>query len=233
MLSKSEPLAEGTVIMADNQYAGRGQQQNEWHAEPGLNLTVSILLKPSFLLIAQQFMLNIAVSNGIYQALNGVLGHGLTIKWPNDIYYEDRKIGGVLIENNIAGRAIKSSIIGIGLNVNQKNFDPEKVKTASSLSIILQEDVNLMELLGKICCQIEGQYLKLRAGQYDQLKREYSHCLYKLNRLAFFRQNGELLEGKITGVTEEGLLLLAVNGAIRRYNFKEIEFMNDPYTTMK
>jgi len=228
MLSKSEPLAEGTVIMADNQYAGRGQQENEWHAEPGLNLTFSILLKPNFLLLDQQFMLNIAVSNGIYQALNGVLGRGLAVKWPNDIYYDDMKIGGVLIENNISGSIIKSSIIGIGLNVNQKNFDPGKVKTASSLSIILQEDVNLMDLLGKICCQIEGQYLKLRAGQYDQLKVEYGRCLYKLNRLAFFRQNGEVLEGKITGVTDRGLLLLDMKGEIGEYNFKEIEFMSDP-----
>lgn len=227
MLSKSEPLPEGTVIMADNQYAGRGQQENVWHAEPGLNLTVSILLTPTFLPLKQQFMLNIAVSNGIYHALNSLIKSGLTIKWPNDIYYNDLKIGGVLIENNISGSSIKSSIIGIGLNVNQKHFDPEKVKTASSLSIILQEDVNLTQLLASICCHIEVQYLKLKRGSYDNSTNDYIKHLYKLNQPALYRQSGEVFEGQVTGVTKLGLLLLNVEGAIREYNFKEIEFIDE------
>jgi len=227
MLSKSEPLPEGTVIMADNQYAGRGQQQNTWHAEPGLNLTISILLKPSFLSINRQFMLNIAVSNGISKVLKGMVKSGITVKWPNDLYHYDRKIGGVLIENSISGTVIKSSIVGIGLNVNQKRFDPFQVKTAASLSEILQEDVNLLSLLGEICAHIEAQYLKLKANNDVSLHEDYIASLYKFGQPSFYRQNGETFEGRIVDVTAQGLMVIDVNGVNREYNFKEIEFLND------
>jgi BirA family biotin operon repressor/biotin-[acetyl-CoA-carboxylase] ligase len=90
LLSNSKPLPEGTVIMAESQYAGRGQQQNKWHSEPGKNLTFSILLTPAFLAVSDQFDLNRVVSLGVYDALFPYLGEKLKIKWPNDIYYDDQ-----------------------------------------------------------------------------------------------------------------------------------------------
>jgi BirA family biotin operon repressor/biotin-[acetyl-CoA-carboxylase] ligase len=92
LLSNSKPLMEGTVIMAENQYAGRGQHQNGWHAEPGKNLTFSLLLKPHFLPVIEQFDLIRAVSLGVFDALQPILGDKLKIKWPNDIYYADFKL---------------------------------------------------------------------------------------------------------------------------------------------
>jgi BirA family biotin operon repressor/biotin-[acetyl-CoA-carboxylase] ligase len=227
MVSKSEPLPEGTVIMADNQFAGRGQQENTWYSEPGLNLTFSIFLKPAFLPINKQFMLNIAVSNGINKALGRFVKGGITVKWPNDIYYNDSKIGGVLIENSLSGNSFKSSIVGIGMNVNQQKFDIEKTKVATSLYEILQHDVNLIELLAEICSHIESQYLKLKAGNYNSLMKEYLENLYRFNKLGLYRQNGEVFEATITGITEAGQLVLLTSGKERIYNFKEIEFLKD------
>ncbi len=138
LLSNSKPLPDGTVIMADHQYAGRGQSNNEWQTEYGKNLTFSIYLKPNFLTLNHQFNLNKAISLGINDCLRTIIGEGCKIKWPNDIYYENQKLGGVLIENITSGSNIKASIIGISLNVNQITFS-ENLNNATSISKILQK----------------------------------------------------------------------------------------------
>lgn len=226
MLSNSEPLAEGTVIMADEQFAGRGQQENVWHAEAGKNLTISLLLRPSFLRPNQQFLLNMCVSVALNNVLSRYLPSGIGIKWPNDIYHNDQKIGGVLIENSIAGYGIKTTIIGIGLNINQQKFPPHLEDTATSLHRILQEDVNLQHVLAEICSQIEGLYLKLRNADYTDIAENYVSKLYKLNEKWLYRQNGEIFEGTIVGVSDIGMLRLKQANGIIEYNFKEIEFIN-------
>ena len=226
LLSKSEPLPEGTVIMADEQFAGRGQQQNTWHAEPGKNLTISILLKPTFLPLEKQFLLNMAISIAINNALKVFVKEQVKIKWPNDIYYQNKKIGGVLIENTIVGSLIKNTVVGIGLNVNQQTFLGDLSTRATSLTQILQQDVNLHQLLSEICSQIESLYLKLKAGNYTFLTITYVDNLYKINETALYRQNGEVFEGIIKGVSETGILKLEREGFLQAYNFKEIEFLN-------
>ncbi len=148
--SNSKPLPEGTVIMAESQFAGRGQQQNRWHTEPGKNLTFSILLNPVFLAATNQFDLTRVVSLGVFDALKPLLGENLKIKWPNDIYYDDKKLGGILIESVLQGSQLKQAIIGIGLNVNQQVF-PEWVPNPTSVKQILQQDYDLTLLLSQIC----------------------------------------------------------------------------------
>ncbi len=227
MVSKSEPLPEGTVIMADNQFAGRGQQENIWHATAGLNLTFSVFFKPVFLPINKQFMLNIAVSTGIRKALQQIVLQGIKVKWPNDIYFEDRKLGGILIENTLSGNCYKSSIVGIGINVNQEDFNPEQVKRATSLRKILQADVNLTELMGEICSSIEAEYLKLKSGNYNALLTEYLKGMYRFNEDAAYREAGIAFMGRIVDVTETGQLIIEAEGKNKSYNFKEIEFLNN------
>src|SRR5690606_4854707 len=112
-VANSKPVPEGTVILAEEQFAGRGQFDNKWLSQPGQNLTFSILLSPSFLPISQQFSLNIAISLAINDVLCSFIGSGCEIKWPNDIIFDDRKLGGVLIENIIRGTNWKYSIVGI------------------------------------------------------------------------------------------------------------------------
>ncbi|TKC04917.1 biotin--[acetyl-CoA-carboxylase] ligase [Pedobacter frigoris] len=227
MVSKSEPLPEGTVIMADNQFAGRGQQENTWHATAGLNLTFSIFFKPAFLPINKQFMLNIAVSIGVRKALQQIVPQGIKVKWPNDIYFGDRKLGGILIENTLSGNCYKSSIVGIGINVNQEEFNPDQVKRATSLCKILQADVNLIDLLGQICGSIEAEYFKLKSGNYTALLTEYLKGLYRFNEEAAYREGLIIFKGRIRDVTETGQLIIEVEGRNKSYNFKEIEFLNN------
>ncbi|WP_442589649.1 biotin--[acetyl-CoA-carboxylase] ligase [Pedobacter sp. AW31-3R] len=230
MLSNSEPLPEGTVIMAEDQFAGRGQQDNIWHSEPGKNLTFSLLLQPGFLIPDEQFKLNMAISVALHEALKGLTGEGLSVKWPNDIYFRDKKIGGILIENIISGRKIKNSVVGIGINVNQQHFKEGVSGNAGSIYQILHQDVNLIQLLAEICSQIEVAYLKLRAGSYTELRSVYVGLLYQYKVKARYRYGGEIIEGEIVDVGERGLLSIKTRIGITTYNFKEIEFIKPQNT---
>jgi BirA family biotin operon repressor/biotin-[acetyl-CoA-carboxylase] ligase len=227
LLSNSKPLMEGTVIMAENQYAGRGQQQNGWHAEPGKNLTFSILLKPGFLRLADQFDLTRAISLGVFEALWPLLGDKLKIKWPNDVYYDDQKLGGMLIENLVQGGQIKNSIIGIGLNVNQHDF-PTAVSNATSVKQILHADYDLKTLLSEICRHIEAWYLKLKAGNILAVRQAYLSQLYWLDEERRFKTGNSVFEGSIKGVADNGLLRVQNNiGEELEFSLKEIQFLND------
>lgn len=225
-LSNSEPLPEGTVIMADEQYAGRGQQEGIWKAEAGKNLTFSLFLKPHFLLPAQQFYLNIMISVAINQVIGELLGDDIKIKWPNDIYFRNKKLGGILIENNVTGHVIKSSVIGIGINVNQMAFEEDLADKATSICQILKKPLDLMPLLAALCKAIEQQYLHLRSGQYTKMTQNYVNSLYRFQELAAYQKDGKVFEGKIIGVDETGRLKMDVQGETQLFNFKEIQFLN-------
>jgi BirA family transcriptional regulator, biotin operon repressor / biotin---[acetyl-CoA-carboxylase] ligase len=226
MLSNSTPVMNGTVIMAENQYAGRGQQQKSWHTEPGKNLTFSILLETDFLPIKSQFDLTIITSMAVFEALYPLLGENLKIKWPNDIYYGDFKLGGILIENIIQGNQIKKSVIGIGLNINQVDF-PEWLPNPTSVKQILRKDYDLKTLLSDICACIETGYLGLKNGDGFAVRKSYLNRLYWLNELKPFKANDELFEGWIKTVRENGLLVVENNkGEELEFSFKEIQFLN-------
>jgi BirA family biotin operon repressor/biotin-[acetyl-CoA-carboxylase] ligase len=225
LLSNSKPLPEGTVIMAESQYAGRGQQNNHWHSEPGKNLTFSLLLKPSFLSVVQQFDLTRVVSLGIINALEPFLGDKVKVKWPNDIYYEDKKLGGILIENTLQGNQIKNSVVGIGLNINQEVF-PLDVAKAVSVKQILHRDYDLKFILSEICKNIEALYLKLKTGHFEHVRSAYLDRLYWLNEDKMFKVNGLVFKGSITGVKGNGLLVVNNDSGASEFNQKEIEFLN-------
>src|SRR5476651_287430 len=189
--------------MAESQYAGRGQQTNRWHSEAGLNLTFSILLKPSFLPLQQQFDLTRTISLGVVSALGQAMNGNVQIKWPNDIYHGDKKLGGILIENLVQGGQIKHSVIGIGLNVNQVVFPPE-VPNPTSLKQILHKDYDLNDLLLQICSHIEAWYLKLKAGRTAEISEQYLTKLYWLNQKRDFMSDGAAFNGTIIGVRDNG-----------------------------
>jgi BirA family biotin operon repressor/biotin-[acetyl-CoA-carboxylase] ligase len=211
--------------MAESQYAGRGQQQNQWHSEPGKNLTFSLFLKPVFLPVSQQFDLTRAISLGVINALEPFLGEKGKIKWPNDIYYGEKKLGGMLIENTLQGSQIKNAVVGIGLNVNQEVF-PSEAANAVSLKQILQTDYDLKFILSEICKNIEINYLSLRSGRYDTVRNAYIERLYRLNEKKNYRSRGIVFEGRIAGVTVDGLLKMSMNDKEKTFDLKEIEFLN-------
>lgn len=224
-LSKSTPLFDGTVIMAERQLAGRGQSGNSWLSEAGKNLTFSILLNPHFLTIDRQFDLNIVISLAMNDFLNSYTSGGAYIKWPNDCYLGNKKIAGILIENIVHGSTIKHAIIGIGLNVNQEDF-PAGLKNVTSLKQALHQDYNLMHLLGEICSRIEARYLQLKAGNSDKLRDEYLSQLYLKDEWALFKFDSQIQSGKVRGITAIGQLILETTEGLKYFNNKEIEFIN-------
>ena len=225
LLSNSKPVNEGAVIMAESQPEGRGQQQNRWHSEPGKNLTFSLLLKPTFLPLQQQFELTRAISLGVVTALQQATGAGIKIKWPNDIYYGDKKLGGILIENIVQGTQIKNAVIGIGLNINQDVFPPE-VPNPTSVKQILHRDYDLQALLSQICKHIEVWYLKLKAGKFAEIQQQYLSNLYWLNQQRDFLSDGVAFKATIVDVRNNGFLLLNTESGEKEFNLKQIEFLN-------
>ncbi|WP_342645956.1 biotin--[acetyl-CoA-carboxylase] ligase [Mucilaginibacter sp. CSA2-8R] len=225
MLTKSEPVPEGTVIMAEDQVAGRGQQQSKWYSVKNESLTFSIVLYPAFLLLKDQFLLTSAISIGIYSALQPLVGTRLKMKWPNDVYIGDKKLGGVLIENQVQGEKIKSSVIGIGLNINQASF-PDWVPNAISLKQILQTDYDIKYILLQICSHIERWYIKLKNGEVSQIQNAYREVLYWLDETHHFKAHQQVFEGIIKGTDAVGRLLVMHSGHVHTYNLKEIEFLN-------
>lgn len=223
-LISSETALDGTVVITGNQTAGRGQRGNQWEAQPGQNLTFSVILQPSFLQPNEQFWLNIAVSLGISDWLATYLGDRLKIKWPNDLYVEQRKIGGILIENTLYGYSIAWSVVGIGLNINQTRF-----QTATATSLINETpneyDFVLPDVLPLLLESIERRYLALRSGQRDILKTNYLQRLFRYQEESDFIADGERFRGMIVGVEESGRLAIQVGEKLRSFAFKEVEFV--------
>lgn len=226
LLSNSTPLIEGTVIMAERQFAGRGQNDNVWESEADKNLTFSVYLKPSFLAANHQFELNKAISLGLIDTLKPIIGDACKIKWPNDIFHHDKKIGGILIENVTQGYQLKESIIGIGLNVNQHYFG-ELENKATSISKILHQDYELNKLLPQICQNIESRYLQIKTNKTAILAQDYLQNLYRLNETHFFIINNKQAKATIKGTTPNGKLLLQTDESLEELDLKEVKFIID------
>ena len=227
LIAQTDP-AEGTLVYTADQTAGRGQRGNQWESNSGENLTVSVILKPTFLSATEQFWLNIAVSLGIYDLLQPLVGDSLRIKWPNDIYADDQKLGGILIENTLHGYGIAWSVVGIGLNINQTQFH---YPTATSLQLQapLPNAYDLTGLLNRLCETLEQRYLQLRSGHRDSLKMGYLQMLYRYQEENLFENEGRYFRGVIVGVDDTGRLAIAEGDQIRYFGFKEVSFvMSEP-----
>lgn len=224
-LAKSKPVPEGTVIMAVEQFAGKGQQGAVWESEPGQNLTCSILLTPTFLDPTDQFSLTVMVSLAIVDFLTPHIGsHQVAIKWPNDIYVDGRKIGGILIENVVQGRQWKSAIIGIGLNIRQTRFPAQFRDRATSLKMLTGDVSDPVAYLPGLCAEIEKQYVALREGQHEQQAQRYRQLMYQIDEEATYLVDGVPVRGKILGVGPHGRLLVDFGGHIADFGIREIAF---------
>jgi BirA family biotin operon repressor/biotin-[acetyl-CoA-carboxylase] ligase len=220
----SGEVAGGTVFLAYEQSNGRGQAGNFWESEPGKNLTFSIVLYPDFLELRRQFLLSKVVTLGIYSALNKYVEQ-LTIKWPNDIYSGNKKLGGILIENSIMAGVLKSSVIGIGLNVNQVNFY-SSAPNPVSMKILTNQHFDCENLLTEILTGVNNYYEQLQNENFDEIDRAYIKVLYRINEQHTFRSENEEFTGEIIGVNEIGQLLIRkTNGLIEEFHFKEVEFL--------
>lgn len=218
-------LAEGTVFLAYEQSVGRGQMNKVWESEPGKNLTFSIVLHPHFLDIRRQFMISKVVTLGIYNALSKYVDN-LKIKWPNDIYAGNKKLGGILIENSIMYSSIKNSVIGIGINVNQTVFLSNAPNPVSLMTLTnTQYDCELV--LSDILAGIDLYYSLLKKYEDERIDQEFTTVLYRRNENHLFLSEQGEFEGEIIGVNEIGQLLIRKqNGEILDFHFKEVEFLH-------
>lgn len=228
LISKSSPI-DGTVILADEQFAGRGQAGTQWASEPNKNLTFSLIYHTGFLPATEQFYLSMAVASGLRDAVQELLdGQGIQqalvhIKWPNDILVEGKKIAGILLENTISGMYLNYSVIGIGLNVNQTDF-PEGI-VAVGLKRKDGPDLDLNKVLNALLVSIERHFLQLKERKYEKLRTEYLQHLYRLGEESRFGSDSDVFYGKIIGVDPSGKLRIETQQGTRSFGFKEIRFL--------
>lgn len=223
-LLKEYKYAEGSIVSALFQSKGKGLGQNTWESEKAKNLILSLVLYPDFVPLEKNFLLSKVISLGLVNYLHAKTNH-IKIKWPNDIYYQDKKIAGILIENSIKGSTIHRSIIGIGLNLNQKTFLSDAPNPVS-LSQITEKNYSIDQEIVKLRQNIRFFYDKLKAGKFEEINKEYLKCLYRFNEIHLFRSENETFKGKISGVNEFGhLQLLTEDQRTLEFDFKEIEFI--------
>jgi len=219
-----QDFPEGTVVFAKHQSQGKGQRSASWTSEQGSSLTFSVLLKPTFLSISNAYDLSICIALALHDCLNE-LRPGFTIKWPNDIYFEDKKVAGILIENQMNKSSYQNAVVGIGLNVNQKSF--VNLPNAISLKQILGIQFPVEKVLNRLCETIEARYLQLRASKYEQQKQAYLKSMYRYNEVHKFSVQNNKFFATITNVLRSGRLMLELqNGEIRDFDIKEIEFLS-------
>lgn len=227
-LAKNQAVPEGTIVIAGHQSQGRGQRGNVWQTEPGKNFTFSLIVKPSFLSVMQQFQLTIAVSAAIHAFVRTYVPQGLCIKWPNDLYWNDYKMGGILIENTVQGVQLSHSIIGIGLNINQIHFPANPRATSLRLATFLptgEDDYDLEILLPLLLELLEKKYLQLRSGNFYALKAYYLAYAYGYGKERLFLSQGKLFRGQIIDFDEIGRLGIRSGDQVCYYAFKEVEFV--------
>ncbi|GEO03077.1 biotin--[acetyl-CoA-carboxylase] ligase [Adhaeribacter aerolatus] len=223
LINKNE-ATEGTVVITDRQTHGQGQRGNTWEAEPGKNITLSLILKPQFLAAQYQFNLNICISLAVLNFAQAYLPPLLKLKWPNDLYYGNKKIGGILIQNSLYGQLIQHAVVGIGLNINQHLFT---APAASSFAQITGKTFDLRSLIERLLEFIEARYLQLKAGKAALLRFEYLQNLYRYQEEHTYQVGGQLVSGTIIGVDDAGRLCLHVGQEVQYFNLKEISFIQN------
>jgi len=225
ILIRSQKAVNGLIVITNDQTAGRGQQGNIWLSEPNANLTFSVIFFPDNLFIKDSFYLNMVTSLAIAETLDFFLPESsIKVKWPNDIYAGNKKICGILIENTLRGEQINSTVVGIGLNVNQSisnlPFAGSMVQEAGCV-------FNLQDILHKICEHLEHFYLLLEQGSKTPLTENYLQRLFGLNEQLNFTDSKGDFSGYIRGINEYGQLQIEKeSGSIEVYSFKEVHFLN-------
>ncbi|WP_139925827.1 biotin--[acetyl-CoA-carboxylase] ligase [Hymenobacter sp. DG01] len=223
-LAVQNRATDGCCVITDKQTAGRGQRGNQWEAAPGENLTLSVVWHPGFLPAADQFLLSQAVALAVHDWLVTLLGPdpALRVKWPNDIFFGHQKLGGILIENTLNGPKIQHSIVGIGLNINQRQFE---VPTATSLGCLTGRAYTLPALVARLLESLERRYLQLRSGKVGALRAEYLRVLYRFQEEHEYEAAGRRFRGQIVGVDETGRLAVATKGELHYFDLKEIRYI--------
>jgi BirA family biotin operon repressor/biotin-[acetyl-CoA-carboxylase] ligase len=220
----NKKLPEGAVLYTNFQSKGKGQQEAKWESEPHKNILLSVLYYPVFLKPEEQMWLNMAISLACKKFLSQLIPENeVFIKWPNDLVCEGKKLGGILIENSLQGAKIRSSIVGIGINVNQTEFTIEK---AGSISQITNKELNIKELRQSLFLCLDEYYSLLKAKQFSSIKSQYESYLLFKGKEALFLIDGNEVLATVLGIGNYGKLHLLINDEIKSFANKEIVFCN-------
>lgn len=215
-------VEEGTVIRAGFQTTGKGQGDNTWESEPGRNLTFTAVLHPRFLSPDRQFLINQAIALGVVDFLSHY-ADAVAVKWPNDILAGAGKIAGILIQHIVAGEELDTTIAGIGININQRNFGRYSPQ-AVSLVQILHLELDLREALDLLCLNLNERYSQLRSNAVRQLEKDYYRVLLGMDEERIFTVAGKSFRGFIRGVDVFGRLLVEHPGMpVKAYAHREVE----------
>jgi BirA family transcriptional regulator, biotin operon repressor / biotin---[acetyl-CoA-carboxylase] ligase len=223
-LLKREDPPEGTIIYTNYQSEGRGQGVNSWESEDGKNLLISIIFSPVMINPVDQFLISIIISLGICDFLKRYIPV-CSIKWPNDIYVNNDKIAGILIENTIMGGKIENTIAGIGININQHKFTGDAPNPVS-LGLITGMQYEIVDCVKQLASDIDKRYKELISGNHSLQRNEYVSMLYRHNEWCKFRDSNGSYTGRIKTVSDSGLLSIEnQTGRISEYDYKEVEYI--------
>ena len=223
VISKNNP-SEGTAISAGFQTNGRGQIGRLWEGEADKNIYTSIILKPSFVKPADQFLINQAISIGLSEFCRITLNKVVRIKWPNDIYVRNRKLCGILIQYILSGNTINYGIIGIGVNVNQQNFSNE-LHNPTSMILEKKMVMDIKNLREDLFSSLEYWYEKLKSGEISEIREKYLSILYRLHEECIFLVKGKKLTGVIVGVEDQGRLMIKTNSRVEAFSLNELKMI--------
>ena len=214
--------AHGISFFAHNQTTGRGQRGKSWIAEKGANITMTVVLDCSFLSLANQFPLSAMTALACHDFFSRYAVEETYIKWPNDLYWRDRKAGGILIETQIRANIWQWGVVGIGINLNQTGF-PESLFNPVSLKQITGKDFNTVEMAKELCTCLESRYQQLKKdGGEDQLI-QYNQYLYKREQEIKLKKNNIVFNCLLKGVSAQGELLVS-GGLQDSFRFGEVEW---------
>lgn len=214
---------DGSAVFAMEQTNGRGRRGRQWKSKKGDNIILSISLQMQWLPILQQFQLSVAVALGCFDLLSKYAPGKASVKWPNDLFLNDTKAGGILIENTIKGTLWQWAVIGVGLNINQADFEATNLN-ATSLRMATKKTFHVLQLAEELYEFILKRIEDLKSDHFLSMLETYNQHLFARNKEVMLRQNGNIFETKIMGVTDAGQLITR-DEIERKFNFDEVEFL--------
>ncbi len=225
LTKKNDFINEGLVVFSKSQIDGKGLGKNKWESEDGKNIAMSFYIKPEFLNAADNYTICRFVALAVCDFVISIVKRDVAIKWPNDIYYQNKKIAGILIENNISGSVIKFSLVGIGININQQVFKSDAPNPVSLINI-MGRSFRVKSLLKKLCLFLDERYSQLLNGGMSIQELEYLEKLFGFNTWLNFKSENLSFEGKIIGVSPFGHLIIQDRkGKRKEFEQKEIQFI--------
>lgn len=211
--AQAQMAGHGAAWLASQQTIGKGQRGKSWQSEPGQNIALSTIISPHSLSVARQFEVSVMVAMGCHDFLVAYTACDVRIKWPNDLYWKDRKAGGILIENLIQGNDWKYAVAGIGINVNQVTFD-SLLPNPVSLKQITGKTYNVPALAKHLCQCLETRWQQLHKTTFDHRLDEYNTRLYKLGETVRLKMENAVIEATVLGVNKNGELLIKANDVL-------------------